>query len=143
MANNGKYGERLFQQIMSSRNYQVQDVSSNKQYWHKDIDFIVTSPTTGITKTFEVKWDNRIATTNNLYIEIANTHSKDGLSWFRFCEADYLAYGDARKRKFYIIPMDQLREIVEKMPKRYSQCGCDSAGYLVNISQIAEIIQEL
>lgn len=54
---NGKQGEELFKQIMQNRNYKVVDVTDNPDYWVKDIDFIVTSPTTGLTKSFEVKYD--------------------------------------------------------------------------------------
>ena len=143
MANNGKQGEALFQQIMLGRNYEVQDVSNDSNYWYKDIDFIITSPTTNLTKTFEVKWDSRIADTGNLYLEIQSKNSKGGKGWFEFCEADYLAYGDSRKRKFYIMPMEALKQYVKKAPKRYAQCGLDSVGYVVSLKELADIIQEL
>lgn len=45
--NNGKYGEQLFAQIMENGGYKVNDVSGNPEYWSKDIDFLITSPTTG------------------------------------------------------------------------------------------------
>jgi hypothetical protein len=61
---------------MESRNYTVEDVSGNPEYWDKDIDFIITSSATGLTKTFEVKWDTRINRTNNLYLELTNINSK-------------------------------------------------------------------
>lgn len=67
---------------MENRNYNVVDVSDNPDYWYKDIDFIITSPTSGDTKTFEVKWDSRINRTGNLYIELSNIHSKEGKGWF-------------------------------------------------------------
>lgn len=118
--NNGKQGERLFAQTMKNRNYIVNDVSKNPDYWSKDIDFIITSPTTGLTKTFEVKWDSRICKTGNLYLELSNRNSAGGLGWFKFCEADYIAYGDSVKRKFYIIPLLELKERVEQSPKTYA-----------------------
>lgn len=70
---------------MESGNYSVVDVSSNSDYWDKDIDFIVTSPTTGAVKSFEVKWDSRINSTGNLYLELSNVHSKGGKGWYTFC----------------------------------------------------------
>lgn len=118
--NNGKQGERLFAQTMRNRNYIVRDVSNDPFYWSKDIDFIITSPTTGLTKTFEVKWDSRICKTGNLYLELSNRNSAGGLGWFKFCEADYIAYGDSVKRKFYIIPLLELKERVEQSPKTYA-----------------------
>ena len=140
MANNGKQGEALFAERMAARGYKVEDVSGNPDYWYKDIDFIITSPTTQQTKTFEVKWDSRINQTGNLYLETTNIHSRDGLGWFKFCEADFLAYGDAAAGVFYVIPMIELRARVEGKPQRYANCGSDSTGILLNINDITDII---
>lgn len=70
---------------MDARNYQTIDVSDNPEYWSKDIDFIITSSASGLTRTFEIKWDTRINSTNNLYLELTNIHSKGGIGWFEFC----------------------------------------------------------
>ena len=139
----GKQGEQLFSQIMQSRNYSVEDVSGNPQYWYKDIDFIITSPVSGLTKTFEVKWDSRIAQTGNLYLETDNIHSKGGRGWFEFCEADVLAYGDAVNRIFYMIDMKKLRRAIAKLPTRNARCGNDSVGFLVALKDIADIVEVL
>ena len=139
MSSNGKLGENLFKQIMIDRGYAVQDVSSNSVYWDKDIDFIVTSPTSGLTKSFEIKWDSRINKTGNLYLELTNIHSKGGRGWFNFCEADYLAYGDANKRLFYIIPLAQLKDRINCLPRKQANCGYDSTGLLVSLKDIADI----
>lgn len=141
--NKGKIGENLFKQIMESRGYIVEDVSRNPEYWDKDIDFIITSPTTGAVKTFEVKWDSRINKTGNLYLETSNVHSKGGKGWYEFCQADYLTYGDAASRKFYIIPLLDLKKKVKILPKRQASCGCDSTGWLVSLNDISEITQIL
>lgn len=143
MANNGKYGEALFAERMRALNYKVQDVSGNSDYWHKDIDFIATSPTTGLTKTFETKWDERINSTGNMYLEITNVHSKGGLGWFRFCQADYVAYGDAQAHCFYIVPLDVLKEAVERYKPRTAYCGQDSSGYLLPLKEIENYIMIL
>ena len=143
MSNSGKQGERLFKQIMESRNYTVQDVSGDPDYWYKDIDFIVTSPTSNLTKTFEVKYDSRIYSTNNLYLELTNIHSRGGKGWFEFCEADYLVYGDAVNNIFYVIPVQELREKIKMLPTRTAHCGYDSTGLLVSLSAIADITQIL
>lgn len=128
---------------MESRNYTVEDVSNNPDYWHRDIDFIITSPTTGLTKTFELKWDSRINRTGNLYLELTNIHSKGGKGWYEFCEADYLVYGDATARTFYVIPLLELRERVKKLNCRCANCGYDSTGLLVSLADIADITQIL
>ena len=138
--NNGKQGEMLFAQRMTESGYTVEDVSNNPLYWYKDIDFKITSPTTNNTKTFEVKWDSRINSTGNLYLELTNIHSKGGIGWYNFCEADYVAYGDALAQTFYVIPLLELKEKVKALPKRVARCGSDSTGLLVNINDIADIV---
>lgn len=140
---NGKQGERLFKQIMESRNYAVIDVSNNPDYWSKDIDFIITSPTTGETKTFEVKWDSRINSTGNLYLELSNIHSKGGKGWYQFCQADYLVYGDAVAKVFYIIPFGALKERLPQLRYRQASCGYDSIGQLVALNDITDILYQL
>ena len=139
----GKQGEQLFAQIMQDKGYTVEDVSNNPDYWYKDIDFFITSPTSGSRKSFEVKFDTRMNRTGNLYLEFSNRHSKDCKGWFEFCQADYLAYGNATAKKFFVIPMEALRERLANIPKRIAFCGNDSAGYLVHISQILDIAEVL
>lgn len=143
MGNLGKQGERLFKEIMEGRNYIVEDVSGNPEYWQKDIDFILTSPTSGLRKTFEVKYDSKIHSTNNLYLELTNIYSRGGKGWFEFCEADYLVYGDAVSNTFYVIPLLELRERANKLPFRSARCGYDSTGQLVSLKDIADITQIL
>ena len=139
MANNGKQGEYVFSYRMKEAGYTLQNVSNNSSYWDKDIDFLATSPTTGATRSFEVKWDSRINQTGNLYLELSNIHSKGGKGWFTFCQADFLAYGDAQSKVFYIIDMQKLRERVKQLPDRQTNCGTDSIGLLVNLKDIADI----
>lgn len=140
---NGKQGETLFAEIMKQKGYSIEDVSNNPDYWSKDIDFIITSPTTGLTKSFEVKWDGKINRTGNLYLELTNIHSKGGKGWYDFCQADYLAYGDADGRKFYIFSLLDLKEKVKKLPQKVANCGYDSTGLLVSLADIADIAQVL
>lgn len=143
MANNGREGELLFQQRMEAKGHKVEDVSANEQYFRKDIDFIVTSGTTGEIKSFEVKWCQKINRTGNLFLEFINKNSEAGLGWWEFCKADYLAYGNAHTNTFIVVEMAKLRERFEQLPKRVGFCGDDSAGYLVHISQIKDLIQTL
>lgn len=136
----GRQGELIFSRKMIEAGFTVQDVSGNSEYWEKDIDFICNNPRTGNTRTFEVKWDSRINQTGNLYLELSNIHSKGGQGWFNFTQADFLAYGDAATKTFYIIPMDKLKEKAAKLPSRMTCCGTDSIGQLINIRDINDIV---
>lgn len=50
-----------------------------------------------------------------------------------------LAYGDAKTKAFYIIPVAELKKRVAELPKRYSYCGNDSTGLLVSLKDIEDI----
>ena len=145
MYNDGKRGERIFKNIMESRNYKVEDVREDPEYQLIDIDFVVTSPTTGLRKTFEVKYDARIHRTNNLYLEISNIFSKQwkGSGWYNHCKADYLVYGDQQVNKFYVIPMKKLRKRVEELPVKVARCGNESTGLLVSLDDIKDLYEIL
>ena len=140
--NNGKQGERLCRQLMEQRGYFVQNVSKIPEYYYRG-DFIITSPTSGLRKIFEVKWDTKINQTGNLYLETMNIHSKDKKGWWRFCQTDYLAYGDAKTKRFYIIDLAQLKERVKELPTRWAQCGYESEGLLVSLKDIQDIVEIL
>lgn len=148
MANNGKIGERKFHQIMLDKGYQVQDVSKNPEYYYK-CDFIVTSPTTGITKTFEVKWDEQIWYYGNLFLEIWNDKSQmNQLGWYEYCTADYVAYGDAKNDRIYIIDMQRLKQRVEVLVKRKRECKnkygeVESIGLVVSLDDVKDITEEI
>ncbi len=136
MANNGKQGEALFKQLMENRGYQVEDVSADPQYYYKG-DFLVTSPTTGLTKIIECKWDTKINKSGNLYLEFINTNSPGGAGWYESCKADYLAYGNAKTNVFLMVDMQELRQRVDKMKhKPIGFCGNNSCGYLIHVSQL-------
>lgn len=141
----GKLGEQLFKQIMESRGYIVEDVTAAPFYWDKDIDFIITSTATGITKSFEVKTDSRIANTGNLYLELESINSKqwNGGGWFPNCQADYLVYMDAINKIFYVIAMQDLRQAANTLPYREAKCGYDSVGQLIALKDIQNITQVL
>lgn len=143
MANNGKQGEALFKERMLALGYGLQDVSGNPDYWYRDIDFIAFSPKTKAEKSFEVKWDSRINNTGNLYLELTNVNSKGGRGWFTFCEADYIAYGDALAQVFYIIPLAALKERLAHIKTREARCGGDSTGLLVALKDILDIAMML
>lgn len=135
----GRQGERTFKERMQYNGYTVEDVSGNSDYWYRDIDFLITSPFTGAIKSFEVKWDTKINKTGNLYLETESINSKGGKGWFEFCEADYLAYGDAASRTFYIIPLLALKERIKELPQRVAHCGYESTGLLVSLEAIKDI----
>lgn len=93
-------GELEFKLKVKELGHILEYVGDDENYWYKDIDFIAEDGTA-----IEVKWDNWIDTTNNLFIETENPRSKNGIGWYYFTEADFLAYGNSRINEFYMINM--------------------------------------
>ena len=82
----GREGELLFMRLMREYGFTVEDVSNNSNYYYKG-DVLITSPTTGNVRVFEVKTDNVINRSGNLYLELTNIYSKKqgGKGWYNFC----------------------------------------------------------
>lgn len=141
MATNiGNTGEQIFYH-RARRFHKVDDKTNDKDYWGKDIDFIVTNPRTGETRTIEVKTDTRLYETGNLYIELENVHSKGGKGWYYFSEADIIAYCDysAPDREIYLFSFEDLRATVNKREYATAKCGADSKGILVPLRELKEV----
>lgn len=139
--NNGKQGERLARQLFTSWGYGAQDVSADPNFYYKG-DILLTSPTTGAQRIVEVKWDERISSTGNLYLELWNRNSRaqNCNGWWRWCSADYLAYGDAHKQVFYLFDMAKLKERVAKMSLTTRGCGYDSQGLILPLAAVEDLI---
>lgn len=139
--NNGKYGEYQARKLFTSWGYGVEDVSGNPEYYYKG-DIVLTSPTTGAQKIVEVKWDGCIGTTGNLFLEIwsRNSRRQNCNGWWKWCGADFLAYGDARRQVFYIFDMAQLKERVAQLSLNTKRCGIDSEGLILPLAAVEDLI---
>lgn len=137
----GELGERNCKQLLESWGYSVEDVSKNPDYYYKG-DLILTSPTTGQKKMMEVKWCYKIHNTNNLYLEVwsAGSWRKNNQGWFKFCEADFLAYGDAISGQFYIFDMAALHKRAAEVPYETKHCGRESEGQIISLDQVRDLI---
>ena len=136
----GKEGENSLANILRAQGIDVRDVSGEKEYWAQDIDFIISN---GVKqKTVEVKNDTRIHKTGNMYIETANPRSAGGHGWFLFCQADYLAYGDAINHCFYFFRLTELREYVEANRGWLKEVSTfdGSRGFLVGLKDVEDLI---
>ncbi len=145
MSNNGKYGERLFSQRMAAQGFLIQDVSGNSAYFDKDIDFIVTNPTTGNVRAFEVKYDEKLNRTGNLFLEIENPRSKQwsGQGWWLHCKADFLVYGNGITQELYCFPLLELKERVKGMNLRTGRTWDNSVGLLCPLDRVKDLAIQL
>ena len=109
-----RLGEYKAQCYLRSQGYEVEDTTLNPDFFDKDIDFIATKGNEKIT--IEVKWDNRIHDTGNMFIETITDLDKNKAGWFLFCQADYIYYGDAKNNLFYVFKTDDLRQFMQNNP---------------------------
>ena len=137
----GELGEKNCIQLLTSWGYEVENVSKNPEYYYKG-DLIATSPTTGNKRMVEVKWCYNINRTNNLYLEVwsAGSKKKNCEGWFKWCEADYLAYGDAHTGQFYLFDMNALHKRAAEVPYKERSCGYESRGQIVSLDQVRDLI---
>lgn len=127
-------GELRAYNYLQSCGWTVQDVTQNPQYWDKDIDFVVSSPSQSLT--IEVKWDSRIASTGNMFIETITDLDKSKEGWFTFCQADYIYYGDSQNQLFYVFKTADLRQFVSSnMMEERKAADYNYRGLLKKVSQ--------
>lgn len=88
----------------------MEDTTLNPEFWSKDIDFIARKGNEEIT--VEVKWDSLISSSGNMFIETITDIDKGKQGWFKFCQAEYLYYGDSNNNLFYVLKMDDLRQFI-------------------------------
>ena len=129
----GKKGEQLINSLLTKSGYVVTDVSSDPDYWHKDIDFIATNPQSGRTAAIEVKYDSRIGTTGNFFIEIYNPRSQGRKGWYYFTEADLIYYIDQQNLILYIFKFTDLKQYIDNNYLRTRETSDGARGYLISI----------
>lgn len=108
----GKAGEQKVANTLINRGWQLEDVSDNKAYQKKDIDFIIYKNEDDEHITIEVKSDTRIHSTGNFFIETIQNAEQNKVGWFYYCKADYLFYLDTVKQVIYSFKLEDLKEYI-------------------------------
>ena len=107
-----KVGERIVMQVLQSvygNDYDFNDVSDNKEYWHKgDIEIVRD----GKTKYLDVKMDSRIAQTGNILCE-DEVYFVESDSYQPGCihsDYDYLAIISVEAKRIWIVDNHELQQ---------------------------------
>jgi hypothetical protein len=74
---------------------------------------------------------------------LLSLNTKNTSGWFEYCKADYLAYGDAANRIFYIIPLLELKQRAKEVRYRECRCGWSSIGQIISLDEIKDITSVL
>lgn len=132
----GKRAEKLVAAALAARGHKVIDVSDDREYQRRDIDFILESPN-GQQTTLEVKNDLRSDQTGNVFIETysANNYSRKGAGWYYYCDATYLAFVQEKKGIAHIVAFAELQSYIDNNNPR--QCRSPfSEGYVIPIDKL-------
>lgn len=124
----------------------IYDTSDVKKYQEQDIDFIAYKIWTGEAVSFEIKNDDRINETNNIFAEIDriySDHTSDG--WLKCSKAQWFFYRDSVKQVSYLFELDNLKEFIKNNKTKvvtvpdYNKGRKikDVKGHLVNINKFA------
>lgn len=111
----GNQGERLVSGWLQRLGCQVEDVSMNRDYFAKDIDFIATK--SGEEMTVEVKTDQRIADSGNVLLEVRVDVDKNKPGWWQYCQASHLFFVDIRQHVVHCVRREELKQLLKTHPK--------------------------
>lgn len=122
-------GEWQLRRWFRQHGYEVADVSEEPRFQKLDIDmFVKQQDVFEEPVAIEVKWDDKISYTGNLFIEYhteklnpeGEVIYKDN-GWFNSCKADLLYYGDSRNSKYYVFKFHELKQYIDQNNWRYEK----------------------
>lgn len=111
----GNQGEKLVAEWLQRIGYEVEDVSMNRDYFAKDIDFIVTKGEEEMA--VEVKTDQRMADSGNVLLEVRVDVDKNKPGWWQYCQATHLFFVDIRQKQVHCVRRDELKQLVKSHAK--------------------------
>ncbi len=112
----GKKSESYVSDLLTQRGWTVTDVTLDQEYWKKDIDLIIERE--GEKRTVEIKCDNNINRTGNIFVETMTNIARGTLGWFKITEAEYLAIHDSKTDEVYTLRMRDLIEYLNTYPTK-------------------------
>ena len=131
-------GEKKAYDFLVSSGWKVQDLTQCEAFFGKDIDLLISR---GQEQHYiEVKWDNWIHYTGNMFIETITDldFNKDG--WYKFCSAEFVFYGDSKNNLFYVYRFNDLKEYIKE---EYSSLQARKAPDYNSKGQLRKVSQGL
>lgn len=114
---NGKAGEEKFVDFIKSLNrYDIKDTTSNKEYYGKDIDYVLYNKRKKTTLTFEVKTDYKDCD-KNVLIEYVSNATTNRPGWGLASWADKIAIFKTPNLVFWILDGKRLRQFIKEQTK--------------------------
>ncbi len=130
----GKTGEKLVHYALTHNDKikAVWDVSDDKRYQERDVDFLVYTLTNQVYGV-EVKTDFKAHETGNIYFE---SESNGNPGCLERTTADYIYYYVFHSKKLYAITTNKLKKLVNSGRYVTVKGGDNSKGYLINIDDL-------
>lgn len=133
----GKRAEERVKETLLQKGHNIEDVSNDKYYQSKDIDFILSKG--NIYTTLEIKNDIRSNETGNVFIETynRNNQSRNAEGWFCYCEASFICFVQEKYNIAHIVSREELvRNCWNGFYKQLSSSF--SCGYIVPIAALKQ-----
>ena len=104
--------QEIVKKHLESRSIQVKDVSQDKDYQKRDIDFLLKKGNNFTT--LEVKKDKSLYRTGNIFVECGFQRGQNySRGWLQYCEADYICYYDTTAARGIIVDRAKLLSLLD------------------------------
>jgi len=141
MLDEGRITSLRLQEYFRSKGYKVINRFNDEIAQSIGVDFEIYDPKRWLFRV-EVKSDNRIHETGNLFIEHKTVRStKTSKGWMHYCLSDYICYHDSVNDIGYLIDWRKMREEAAGFPQvRFNNTydECIGYGYLVPVETAKE-----
>lgn len=108
----GKQGEAITYNYLTSKGWQVQDLTNVKEYFGKDVDFIAIKD--GQELKIETKL-NRVGRATTVYIEDMLNIYKGRAGWLHYTEADFIFIVKPSYKRIYVFKTDEMRHYIDRV----------------------------
>ena len=115
-----KHGEELAMKCLEATGHSIIDRRDTKEYWYLDIDMTAINQL-GMRFEIEVKWDKQISKTQSMFLETTADINNNKAGWATYTKADYIFYGDAINKLFYVFKADDMREYLDRYNNEYEE----------------------
>jgi hypothetical protein len=141
----GKIGEKTLISLLKDEyiEYTIKDVSNVDEYKDKDIDIVMTNKNSGEEITVEIKSDETIYKSWNIFGEFCSCKRLGTPGWLLKTEADFICYAFINRGCYFMIPREVLLDMIKiydfKIGEAYDQRKV-SQGYLIPVNLVRDFI---
>ena len=132
----GKVGERIFANIVADKGYEILDLSNDKTYQKKGVDFRIKNENQQLL--IDVKTDYIMYKTGNIFLEL-----QDGprVGWAKKTIADLIFYIDYNSNMVYVLEWSSCAAKIDELRKVAfsNQDGISMVGALLPVDRLDEL----